>query len=89
MSEKFYWQMISRNNDINGNPYRLIFVYDDTGFPIEVYEARSSSPNKEYEFYSRPNYYKLPTFHLSPKEYNAKKRSADNWSNCNGVINCD
>lgn len=89
MSQQFYYQMVSRNNDVNGNPYRMIFVYDDKGNPVEVYEARSSTPNKEYDFYSKDNFHKLITLHLSPEEYNDLKRRANIWVDVKGVINCD
>ncbi len=67
-------QVLSRNNDINGNPYRLVLVYSsDTGGVIEAYEARSSSPNIVGTL--RASTTQLMGFHLSPGEYNDTKRA--------------
>ena len=85
---KFY-QKFSRNNDVNGNPYRLMVVYNEDGTPIEAYEARSSTPNKEHEFW-RNGIKQLLTVHLQPKEYNRLKRSLNNWSQVEkNVQHCD
>lgn len=74
-----FFQTFSRNNDVNGNPYRLLVVYDSEGTPREAYEARSSSPNKEFEFYEK-GIKRLLSVHLQPGEYNRLKRSLNNWS---------
>lgn len=68
-----YFQKFSRNNDINGNPYRLILCYNKNLEVIEVHECRSSSPNFEYELY-KAGKKALPCFHLSPAEYKDAKR---------------
>ncbi len=65
------FQVLSRNNDTNGNPYRLILSYDKTGQVIEAAEARNSSPN--YVANCHQTKQQLPTFHLAPAEYNATK----------------
>lgn len=80
-----FYQMFSRNNDVNGNPYRLIVVYDNDGIPHKAYEARSSTPNKEHELYGA-GVRKLLSVHLQPAEYNRLKRSLNEWSQVeNGV----
>ncbi len=67
------FQVISRNNDVNGNPYRLVLVYNMQGGVDKAYEARSSSPNicnklsKEIP--------QLPSVHVSPSEYNQFKKA--------------
>lgn len=38
------WQIISRKNDVNGNPYRLVLAYLEGG-GVAGFEERSSSPN--------------------------------------------
>lgn len=63
------FQVISRDNDINGNPYRLVFVYDEIGSVSQVFEARSSSPNISQKL-RKDGLIELPSFHLSPAEYN-------------------
>lgn len=65
------FQIISRNNDINGNPYRLMICYSINGKIIEAYEARSSIPNQAATL--RRQYNELPTFHVSPSEYKQTK----------------
>jgi len=62
------FQILSRNNDTSGNPYRLMLCYDSEGTVTAAYEARSSSPNKAQEL--RKTHQELPSFHLAPGEYN-------------------
>ena len=69
-----FFQVLSRNNDINGNPYRLVLLYGSGGEITKAYEARSSSPNI-VSFLKYPEYLRLPTFHLSASEYNETKRA--------------
>lgn len=68
------FQVFSRNNDVNGNPYRLILVYSPEGAIVEAYESRSSSPNIRGQL-CRKGYIELAGFHLAPSEYNQTKRS--------------
>lgn len=70
------YQVISRNNDPSGNPYRAILFYDDLGAVIKCIQARSSMPNTRGIIQRRLNsegFYlpELPTFHLNPAQYNA------------------
>jgi len=65
------FQIISRNNDIHGNPYRLMLVYDQYGNVEACYEARSSMPNQASKL--RLTHKELPGFHVSPSEYNTTK----------------
>ena len=62
-----FFQVISRNNDRNGNPYRLILVYGPNGV-VDAREARSSTPNFVGEL--SKIMHQLPSFHVSPFEYN-------------------
>lgn len=66
-------QVFSCDNDTNGNPSRLVLVYDIDGAVLEVYEARSSSPNITAKLRQR-GYVQLPSFHLTPDEYNETKK---------------
>lgn len=66
-------QVISRNNDINGNPFRLIIVSED-GLTVQVLEARQSRPNWLYN----NEMLTLDTIHVQPAEYNRLKRKYKN-----------
>ena len=68
------FQIISRNNDSSGNPFRLGLVYDCSGLVVRVYEERSSMPNFAYTLRKR-GLFELPTFHVAPKEYNQTKQT--------------
>lgn len=70
---KFY-QVISRNADVNGNPYRLVILYDAQGLPVQVFESRSSSPNVVYQLLESGVHIKMLEFHLQPSEYNRIKK---------------
>lgn len=63
-----FFQVISRNNDSNGNPYRLILVYGPKGV-VDAREARNSTPNYVGEL--GKIMCQLPSFHVAPAEYNA------------------
>lgn len=66
------FQVLSRNNDKDGNPFRLILSYSKDGRVVEAAEARSSCPNYVGEHHRLMR--QLPTFHLSPSEYNTTKK---------------
>ena len=68
------YQVLSRNSDTNGRPYRLVVVYDIAGIVTELYEERSSTPNAVSALHAR-HLRQLPTFHLTPADYNATKES--------------
>ena len=70
-----FFQVISRNNDVNGNPYRLILCYGPSGASgvVDVIEARNSTPNCVGELSKIMR--QLPTFHVAPAEYNETKKS--------------
>jgi len=67
-----FFQVLSRQNDTNGNPYRLFCIYDAAGDLADMAEAHSSSPNYTRELY-RLGYKELLPIHLSPKEYRGIK----------------
>lgn len=67
------FQILSRNNDTSGNPYRLGLVYNAEGDVVEAYEERSSSPNFALALRKR-GIKQLPSFHLRPSEYNSTKK---------------
>lgn len=79
--DNYTFQVLSRNNDTSGNPYRLIVIYDSVAFPVACYESRSSRPNIEYVLFGLENCHKMLTLHLSPSEYNRIKRSMGDWKN--------
>lgn len=71
------FQIISRKNDMNGNPYRLILVYNQNGNVETCYEARSSMPNQAGKL--RLTHIELRGFHVSPSEY---KTTRDAFKRC-------
>jgi len=71
------FQIISRKNDINGNPYRLILVYNQNGNVEACYEARDSMPNQASKL--RLTHKELPGFHVSPSEYKTTKDAFKRW----------
>ena len=74
MSVPKFYQVLSRNSDVNGNPYRLVLVYGVDGLIETAYQARSSSPNVLGTL-RYPEYIGLPSFHLSASEYNETRRA--------------
>lgn len=72
MTNGHTFQVLSRTNDVNGNPYRLVLVYQG-GTVIEAHEARSSRPNIVGML--RRVASELPQFSLSPREYNATRKT--------------
>lgn len=68
------FQILSRNNDVNGIPYRLMLVYSQNGEVLEAYEERSSMPDQRRILEDR-NLAQLISFHLSPSEYNETKKA--------------
>ena len=48
MNDAVAYQVISRNNDRSGNPFRLILMYDARFKVIHVVESRQSMPNYVY-----------------------------------------
>jgi hypothetical protein len=69
------YQIYSRNNDINGNPFRLIILFHDGIIQPIAYESRSSSPNKTYELEQEGYTRAFRDIHLSPSEYKSIKKS--------------
>ncbi len=67
-----FFQVISRNNDANGNPYRLVLCYGPSGV-VDVIEARNSTPNCVGKLGKIMR--QLPTFHVAPAEYNETKKA--------------
>lgn len=69
---KFY-QVLSRNNDVNGNPYRLTVCFNKDGKIVKLVESRDSMPN-----YHNSDEIKKTTWllnlHLAPSEYNQFKK---------------
>jgi hypothetical protein len=75
MNNEVAYQVISRNNDSNGNPYRLILVYDAGFRVVHVVESRQSMPN--YVYHECRGLIELPSFHIEPRRYNALKSRYD------------
>jgi len=71
------FQIISRKNDINGNPYRLILVYNQDGNVEACYEARDSMPNQANKL--RLTHKELPGFRVSPSEYKNTRAVFARW----------
>ena len=67
-----FFQILSRNPDRNGNPYRLVTVYNGLGELIRLVESRSSSPRVRTELENQ-GMVEIQGFHLTPKEYRESK----------------
>lgn len=75
MNDAVAYQVISRNNDTSGNPYRLILVYDAGFRVVHVVESRQSMPN--YVYHECRGLIELPSFHIEPRRYNLLKSRYD------------
>jgi len=73
MADRKFFQVVSRNNDINGNPFRLIMVYDSRSYMTELFEARSSSPDVVNTLLNG-GAEQIRQLHLAPGIYNELKR---------------
>lgn len=62
-----FYQIFSRDNDVNGNPYRLICLYSVDGELVKLIESRSSSSN--WVFRNSRDFGELPSAHLTKREY--------------------
>ncbi|AGR48531.1 hypothetical protein A4L_04 [Anabaena phage A-4L] len=68
----FAIQILSRTNDREGNPYRLVVIYNSDMNTIQVVSFRSG---RYMDFvYSMSDCRRLPEYHLSPSEYNKVAR---------------
>ena len=65
------FQVYSRSNSGNGNPFRLAIVFDDTAKPYAAYESRSSRPNIVSKLEGQHG--RLPDVKLTPTAYAALK----------------
>ncbi len=72
--QAFAYQVISHNNDRNGNPFRLVLVFNSDLQVIKAVECRSSMPNYLHEDHIKMSK-QLPSYHLSPSEYNETKKA--------------
>jgi len=73
-----YFQTLSRNNDVSGNPYRLTLLYNEQGGIHRAIQSRSSMPNIVHEL-KREGHIELIGLHLSPSEYKATKNSVKHY----------
>lgn len=68
-----FYQVLTRNNDRNGNPYRLVFIYNTDATINCVIEFRQSfihgAISKMY-----PDINCIEAINLQPSEYNRIKR---------------
>jgi len=71
------FQVFSRNNDKDGNAYRLVLVYNQSGSVDRCYESRSSEPYQLDDL--RLTHIQLPGFRLSPSEYKNTKDAFKRW----------
>lgn len=68
------YQIFSRNDDTNSNPFRLIITFHD-GIIHKAFEARQSEPNILYELSAEQGYEEgFRQIHLTPAEYNSVKK---------------
>jgi hypothetical protein len=64
------FQVISRTNDTNDNPFRLIIQFNAKGDIIAVSQSRSSSPDLVLKL-RRAGLSQLPGWQVTPSEYKA------------------
>lgn len=67
-----FFQVLSRKNDTNGNPYRLTLIYDASAILVKMVEDRCSRPNIHSSLIQE-GYPQLPDIYLSASEYNSFK----------------
>jgi hypothetical protein len=78
-SRVWFYQVIRRKNDSNGNPYRLVMVYcprvrEDTTqyyYVESCYETRSSQVSNLENDLQKECIYSIEELFLAPKEYKA------------------
>jgi hypothetical protein len=73
MSIPGFFQVLSRQNDHNGNPYRLTVIYDEKADICKLVEEQCSRPNIVHALVQE-GYPQLPDIFLSISEYNSWKR---------------
>lgn len=71
------YQVLSRNNDRNGRPYRLAIIYINAQSILTI-EFRESEVLEMLhkiigEIFKRETFQGMPWFHLAPAEYNNVK----------------
>lgn len=71
-----FYQIVSKLNDVNGNPHRLIFEYDEGGLIVRVTEVGTSQRSNYQHTLDNLKYKQLTSFSLTVKEYNGHKRDA-------------
>jgi hypothetical protein len=71
-----FYQIVSRKNDINGNPYRLIFEYDRKCKLIQVSEVHTSLTSNRQTQLDVMGYMQIEGFHIGVAEYNFQRRTA-------------
>ena len=73
---KGFYQVLSRKNDVNGNPYRLGIVYeiiDGRAKVTRMIQERSSMPNFKHFLY-KEGFQEIETYSLTPSEYNDTRK---------------
>lgn len=69
-----FYQKISRNNDVNGNPYRLILIYDNEAMLKQVWEVNTSMTSGKELDLRRQGYVEITPIHVTIREYKVLKR---------------
>jgi hypothetical protein len=72
-----FYQVLSRNNDVNGNPHRLVLSYTD-GVLHTVAHCSSSRPNYVREVEYEKDYVHIEDFHLTVGEFNKRQKEYEN-----------
>ncbi len=78
---KGFYQILSRKNDINGNPYRLGLVFEIIDGKVKLtrmIQERSSMPNFEHSL-RKEGFQKIETFSLTPSEYNETRKNIEKY----------
>jgi len=69
MTPTFY-QVFSRNNDTNGNPYRLVLLYNNDGEVVQAIQYRNSFVDSTIKKIYPSIRGLYSPIHLTPSEYN-------------------
>jgi hypothetical protein len=73
-----FYQKFQTLNDVNGNPRRLLFIYDEQAELFQVVYAQSTYIDTEHLLYQE-GYKSLVSVDVSRSEFNRLLRMAKAW----------
>lgn len=78
MSDPKFYQVFSRNNDSNGNPYRLVLLYNTNGELVQVIQYRNTFVDSTIKKIYPSIQGLYSPIHLTPSEYNQIRNDCSN-----------